>query len=248
LAILTCPDVQFKDIRAVFFDKDGTMAAVEAYLRCLTEQFLQSLDAGAGISELIRSCYGVFSDGVDPNGLMAIASRQTCTEIAVEILVTQGVDPDQAQQNVHQAFERAERSLPRKAPITPLIPGILDLLIELQHHQVAIGILTSDSPENLQDFITYYDLGNTIQLAWGSTAGALSKPEPAFYQQACERLGVLPNQTVMIGDAQADCDMAQRAGANAIAVTWGWTCDRKPQVTKCVALVTQPQAINATSP
>ncbi len=49
----------------------------------------------------------------------------------------------------------------------------------------------------------------------------LTKPNPALFLKACEYLGVNPENTLMVGDAQGDISMAREAGAaGAIAICW----------------------------
>jgi phosphoglycolate phosphatase len=72
----------------------------------------------------------------------------------------------------------------------------------------------------VERFITDHQLGSWVEVALGSDQG-LSKPDPALYHLACQKLGVDPQQTLMIGDAQGDITMAKQAGAKgAIAIGW----------------------------
>ena len=41
----------------------------------------------------------------------------------------------------------------------------------------------------------------------------ISKPNPQLFLRACQALLVQPNQTLMVGDSQADIEMAVSAGA-----------------------------------
>jgi phosphoglycolate phosphatase len=48
-----------------------------------------------------------------------------------------------------------------------------------------------------------------------------SKPHPQMLEEIMERLGVEPNDTVMIGDTEYDMQMANNAGTSALAVSYG---------------------------
>ncbi|MFM1841722.1 MAG: hypothetical protein RLZZ490_455, partial [Cyanobacteriota bacterium] len=81
-------------------------------------------------------------------------------------------------------------------------------------------ILSAARQWSVERFIADHQLGGWVQVAMGSDQG-LSKPDPTLYQLACEKLGVNPSQTLMIGDAQGDITMAKTAGAKgAIAIRW----------------------------
>ena len=49
-----------------------------------------------------------------------------------------------------------------------------------------------------------------------------SKPHPAMVTECCDATGILPADTLVIGDAIYDMQMAKGAGATAIGVAWGY--------------------------
>ena len=53
------------------------------------------------------------------------------------------------------------------------------------------------------------------------TDEANSKPHPQMLEQLMDSLSVEPAQTLMIGDTEYDMEMARRAGAHALAVSYG---------------------------
>ncbi|WLT40111.1 HAD-IA family hydrolase [Synechocystis sp. B12] len=63
---------------------------------------------------------------------------------------------------------------------------------------------------SVERFIADHQLQNLVDVAKGSDQG-LSKPDPALYLLTCRELGVAPEQTLMIGDAQGDITMAKGA-------------------------------------
>ena len=55
-----------------------------------------------------------------------------------------------------------------------------------------------------------------------------AKPAPDLVVAAADRLGVRPEESVVIGDAPADIGMAVAARAHVIQVGWGWARTRLP--------------------
>ncbi|KXG86617.1 HAD-IA family hydrolase [Agrobacterium bohemicum] len=49
-----------------------------------------------------------------------------------------------------------------------------------------------------------------------------SKPHPAMVTECCSQTGIVPADTIVIGDATYDMQMAKAAGAKAIGVAWGY--------------------------
>jgi HAD superfamily hydrolase (TIGR01509 family) len=54
------------------------------------------------------------------------------------------------------------------------------------------------------------------------TDGFPSKPAPDVILKSIERLGVAPEQCLLIGDAAPDMEAGRRAGVRTCAVTWGY--------------------------
>jgi len=106
----------------------------------------------------------------------------------------------------------------------PEIPfdGALDLLRRLQgRSDVLIGIATGKAQRGVRHIIDQFGLEGvfaTIQ----TSDDAPSKPHPGMILQAMAECGAAPEDTVMIGDAVFDIDMAHAAGVRAIAVSWGF--------------------------
>ena len=53
----------------------------------------------------------------------------------------------------------------------------------------------------------------------------LSKPDPALFLLACDKLGVKPENTLMVGDSQGDIAMAKNAKASGVI----GICGKNPQ-------------------
>jgi phosphoglycolate phosphatase len=123
---------------------------------------------------------------------------------------------------VQQVFADAERSLPRKAEQTPIFSRAIGLLQALRGAEIKVGVISADTLQNVQDFIDLYKIKSYVQLQMGIESGP-SKPDPALLHYACEALAVPVEHVLMIGDADADMQMARAAGAaGAIGVSWGW--------------------------
>ncbi len=223
MVTIRCQDVTFQNIQAVLFDKDGTLANSEAFLRSLAQKRSRLIDAQfPGVQEPLLMAFGVDGDRLNPSGLMAIGTRQE-NEIAAAAYVTEtGRDWIESLEVVRSAFIEADQYMKRKADHTPLVPGVLPLLQTMTTAGLRLGILSSDSTDNVKDFVEKYQLAPYFQLQMG-TDGILSKPDPRLLKQACHALGISPSQTLIVGDSQADIQLAQSGAAGCIGVTGGWS-------------------------
>lgn len=114
------------------------------------------------------------------------------------------------QRNWRVVFERIH--------LTKLYPGIKELLNELKEHY-KIGIVTSSISKYAEKVIRHHQIPIPLFAAYHDTAE--HKPHPAPILLGIKKLGCLANDTISIGDETRDVIAAQRAGAVAIAVTWG---------------------------
>ncbi|KAM3092256.1 HAD family hydrolase [Phormidesmis sp. 146-12] len=244
MAIVHCGSNVFSDVQAILFDKDGTLADSQQFLKVLAERRSHLINLQVpDVQSALLEAFGVRQGQLDPAGLMAVGTRLE-NEIAAAVCIAQtGLDWIDSKTIAQSVFEEADRSLPRKASLTPLFEGALFLLKSLAALDLRLGILSADSDENVRDFADYSGISPYLQLQMGTSSG-LSKPDPQLLKMACEALSVSPANTIVIGDSQADMQLARRGGAiAAIGVTWGGT--RRNSLTDANVVVDQFDEIQA---
>lgn len=101
-----------------------------------------------------------------------------------------------------------------------LFPGVHETLAELQRRGYWMGVVTGKSLAGLERVLERFDLARYF-LIWKTADCCHSKPHPAMAQACMEELGVLPEQTVVVGDADFDMQMAKAAHTHAIGVSYG---------------------------
>ncbi len=98
------------------------------------------------------------------------------------------------------------------------MPGLWELLDALESAGVPKGIATSSQP-NLVD-VTLSRFGLQPRFKFILTAGDITqgKPHPEIYLKAADRLGVPPEEMMVLEDSQIGCRAAAAAGAFVVAV------------------------------
>jgi phosphoglycolate phosphatase len=221
MATIQCGTRAFENVRAIVFDKDGTLADSHPLLGRLAQQRASLVDAAVpGLEACLLKVFGMTPTGLNLAGLMAVGTRPENEIAAAACVAIQGYAWLEALTLVKAAFIQADQALQRKALHTPPFEGVRSLLQQLAEGGVAIAVLSGDTTANVQDFLTYYELTQWVSYAAGSDH--FTKPDSRFLQQACEVLQIPPEETLVIGDASTDLEMARLAGAAAsIGVTWG---------------------------
>ena len=130
----------------------------------------------------------------------------------------QKLDPQALMRRKDEIFrELAERRL-------ELMPGALKLLQELKG-KVKIGLVSSARRNAVSLVLDKLNLRRFFDVITTHEDAAHSKPHPEPFLLAAERLGVRPEECVVIEDAEKGIVAAKRAGMRAIAVPNGLTRD-----------------------
>ena len=105
-------------------------------------------------------------------------------------------------------------------PDIRLFDGILDLFSELRSRQVILGVATGKSRVGLDRALRALQLQQQFEITRCADE-SVSKPHPAMLIEIMAQLGLNPEEMIMVGDTTHDIQMANNAGVDSIAVTYG---------------------------
>ncbi len=219
MATIKCKDITFSNIQAILFDKNGTLEDSEVDLRNFAQKAARIIDAQIpGIGEPLLMAFGVNGDILDAAGLIAVASRRE-TEIAAAAYIAEtGRGWIESLEIARKSLDEADKYL-GDSP-SQLFTGSLEILQKLSQAGLKLGILSAATTTEVNNFVAAHQLRDYIKLEMG-VDGNIFKPEPALFLQACEKLGVEPSATLMVGDSVGDMQMARNAkAAGCIGITW----------------------------
>ena len=224
MATIICKQHIFQDIEAIIFDKDGTLADSESFLRELAMKRAALISEQIpGLYETLLTAFGVTPQYIDPTGLMAVGSHQENLIVSAGYIAQTGKKSWFDSLTISsQCFAAAQASMPTRSSISPLFTGSLDILQTISKARIKIAILSADTTQGVKDFVTNHQLSHYIDLMMG-VDGALSKPDPRLFLNACAQLEVNPQNTLMIGDSQGDIAMAKNAHAGGVIGIY-WNC------------------------
>jgi HAD superfamily hydrolase (TIGR01509 family) len=101
----------------------------------------------------------------------------------------------------------------------PVMPGALELIDAVRDAGVATGLVSS-SYRVLVDAVLDGVGRHRFDVTLAGDEVTHGKPDPEPYLTACERLGVLPAETVVLEDAMSGVTSAEAAGCKVVAVPW----------------------------
>jgi phosphoglycolate phosphatase len=188
-------------LRLILFDVDGTLVDSQDLIVAAHERAFANL----GLERPARTRL---------LGLVGLSLPETFTAL---------VGPDGPIEALAEGYKLGFRELrgdPQRAePVFPGAEAALRALGALEG--VRLGLATGKSRRGTDALLTRHgwaDLFATVQNA----DDAPSKPHPGMIERAMGETGVVPTDTVMIGDSSYDMIMARTAGVRALGVAWGY--------------------------
>jgi HAD superfamily hydrolase (TIGR01509 family) len=102
-----------------------------------------------------------------------------------------------------------------------VMPGLLDLLTQLETGGLPKAIATSSGPAFVQTVLSKFDLAPRFEFVLTCDDVVQGKPHPEIYQQAAVRFGLQTHELLVLEDSQNGCRAAVAAGAVTVAVPGG---------------------------
>ena len=128
---------------------------------------------------------------------------------------------DTISQNETETIIREKESTFRhtvRQNIKPL-PGAIKLIKSLTEHKIKIALASSAPIENIQLITKSLGINNYFQSIISGRDVTEGKPSPQGFLLAAKKLGVEPQNCIVIEDAVAGVTAAKRAGMRCLAVT-----------------------------
>lgn len=222
MVTIKCRGITFSNIQAVIFDKDGTLEDSQEFLRHLGIKRARLADAQIpGVGEPLQMAFGIEGASIDPTGLMAVGSRRENEIVAAGYIAETGRGWLESLTIARRAFDEADEMF-KNSSSSSMFVGSLEVIKELSEAGLKVGILSAATTAAVQRFVKQHELNPWIQLEMGVDSTELNKPDPRLFLQACEKLGVNPAATLMVGDSAGDIQMGKNAGAaGCIGICWG---------------------------
>ena len=224
-------------IKAIIFDKDGTLSNSEEYLielaktriKFAVNKFRKSKINNLKIillKKLLNSIYGLREEALSANGSLAIASREQNIISTATIFNLFGFDWFQSHSISEELFDEVDIFLSNNRAnmqkSRTLIPGAFDLLVSLKAKGVCIALMTNDTQAGIEEFIFKNKLEGIFDYLW-SAENKPSKPKPEAVIELCKKMNLSPSECALISDADTDLRMAKQADLPiVVGFTGGW--------------------------
>lgn len=111
-----------------------------------------------------------------------------------------------------------------------VFPGMKELIAELSRQGYKLGLVTSRLKGTTYQGLEAYDLRQYFDCVITADDCTKHKPDPQPVLKALEKLGVKPDEAMMLGDSLFDIRCAHNAGVTSVLVGWAIAADEKDLV------------------
>lgn len=188
--------------RAIIFDLDGTLLDSISGLAAAMNLMLQKLDYPVHPVEKYKDFVG---RGIKETVMQALPERvqKTC-------------DIDR---HVKEYRSLYDTTWPKE---TIPYDGVKDLLDGLQKKKIKTAVLSNKSDDFSKRMAAALLSFHRFERVYGDRPGILRKPDPTAALAIAQEMGVMPGETVFVGDSGVDMETGQRAGMYPVGVLWGF--------------------------
>ncbi|MBS3051796.1 MAG: HAD-IA family hydrolase [Candidatus Aenigmarchaeota archaeon] len=177
-------------LKAVIFDFDGTIA--------------DSLVTGLEIFNRLSKKYG-YKEIKDPEKHRNMTARELIKELGISIYKIPFIERE-------VKFE-----LNKEIRKIKIFPGLKDVFTKLEKNKIKLGILTTNTEKNVEDFLDAHKLKMfEIIIAKGSLFG-----KHKLMKELIKNSNLAKDELIYVGDEIRDIEAAKKTGIRIVSVTWG---------------------------
>lgn len=199
---------QEAEIRAILFDKDGTLFSYhETWGPILNEAAALAAEGDEGIVPGLLEAvgYDVASGRIGAGTVFAAGETVELATLWRELGV---------KRELSRLVEDLDALFAREAPVRSRPVTDLQVLFStLRGRGFRLGLATNDGEASALATITRFGLAEHLEFHCGYDSGYGAKPSPGMVNAFCAAIGLGPECIAVVGDNSHDLDMGRAAGA-----------------------------------
>ncbi|WP_248320558.1 phosphoglycolate phosphatase [Caballeronia sp. Sq4a] len=123
-----------------------------------------------------------------------------------------------------------------------LFPEVEAGLEAMRELGIALACVTNKPHRFAVELLSHFGIAQYFKVILGGDSVPLKKPDPLPMLTACERLDVLPRETVAVGDSENDALAGRAAGMATLTVPYGYNHGKAVQSVKSDGIVSSLRA------
>ncbi len=206
-------------IKAILFDKDGTLFDFAATWNGWAARMLKRLSAGEGDREQAMAAsirYDLVRGKFYPDSPVIAGSNLEVAELFSRHLP--GRDVHEIERELAEAAAQAD--LAEAVPLPAFLDGLLA-------RGLPLGVMTNDAELSARSQLRRAGILDRFVFVAGFDSGHGVKPDPAPLLAFCRTAGVAPREALMVGDSLHDLKAGRAAGMHTVGVLTGMALVRE---------------------
>lgn len=199
--------IKLKNVRTakslIIFDLDGTLIDSAADLATAVNRMYAKLSLPAMPIDTIKSWVG--------NGSVKLVQRA---------LAAHGIEDEAKVMATHEIFLVEYASCSTDA--TSAYDGVITGIKKLKSAGFRLAICTNKPTRYLPGILAHFGWQDSFDAVLGGDALPTKKPNPAPLIHISNKLGVSPDDAIMVGDSKNDVLAGQAAGMMTLALSYGY--------------------------
>ena len=205
-------EIDISKVRGVLFDIDGTLSDTDDHLVNRISRFLKV------VAWLFKE--------KNPKDFARwlVMAMETPANFVYGLADKLGLDAPLSK--VYDFLSRKSRVSKTRLEGFLIIPGAKEMLEKISS-QYPLAVVSARDAETTHHFLEYFDLHSYFEVVVTSQTCKHTKPYPDPVIYAAKKLGLRPEECLMVGDTIVDVHAGKSAGAQTVAVLCGFGTQRE---------------------
>ena len=220
MSVLNYTEWFYLDIKAIIFDKDGTLLDFDSFWIevsvCALKDILKKLGKENIPAEEILGALGVSEGTVDIDGLLCKGTYEQIGIAIYDVLKKYEVDVS-SDETVKMTLEAYNKNADFGI-IKPACENLRETLERLKNSGIRLAVVTTDNGEITHKCLEGLGIENLFDMVYTDDGKTPVKPDPWCAKDFCGKFGISAENAVMVGDTATDVRFAKNAGIFVIGV------------------------------
>lgn len=199
------------DPALVVFDKDGTLIDFNLMWGGWVETQAWKLEMTAKLpvrEKLFETMgYDWIQRSVKSKGALCCTPMGELNQLAVKLLIDEGMSEEKAAAIINEVW-----SLPDPVTLSRPLGDISGIFQTIKEMNMKIGVCTTDNREPTLETLEHMGVLDMVDCMSCGDDGLPSKPNAEQIWTMCNKVGVAPHNTIMVGDTNTDMMLGRNSG------------------------------------